>query len=369
MRSVLLLLAFILLAACGEKPPSRPVFHAEGFPERISDWRVLKVYDGVLELSDGAKPYDLATPLFSDYALKLRTITLPEGQASKYSPDGAFTLPVGTIISKTFYYPTKGDASNVTYGEERTVAGGVMALGDIRLIETRILAHREEGWVALAYVWNEQQTDAVLQRAGEIVPLTLHRPDGRTEKISYLVPNSNQCAGCHATNATTRAIEPIGIRARHLNKPSAFDPGYNQLDYWQMTGLMVYEKPAEAPHNAMWGDAKASVEDRARAYLDANCSHCHSNVGPADTSGLDLRPAVPLGPKVGFCKTPIAAGTGSGGRPFDIVPGEPDKSILVFRMETADPGAMMPELGRSVQHEEGVALVRQWIAEMERSCG
>lgn len=367
MRSGALLFALLLLSACGERAAT-PTFHASGFPERISDWGVVRTHDGVLEVSDGAKPYDLATPLFSDYALKLRTITLPEGGAAKYLQNEAFDLPVGTIISKTFYYPTTKSGA-VTYGEERTVVGGAMALAGIRLVETRILARREEGWVALAYVWNEAQTDAVLQRAGEIVPLTLHRPDGREEEFSYLVPNSNQCAGCHATNATTRAIEPIGIKARHLNKPSTFDPGYNQLDYWQMTGLMFYEKPAEAPHNAIWGDPQASVEERARAYLDANCSHCHSNVGPADTSGLDLRPSVPLGPKVGFCKTPIAAGTGSGGRPFDIVPGEPDKSITVFRMETTDPGAMMPELGRAVVHEEGVALVRQWIEAMDGSCG
>jgi hypothetical protein len=208
--------AAILLAACSEKAQT-PTFHAEGFPEQLSDWRVLGVSNGILKLSDGAKPYDLATPLFSDYALKLRTITLPEGGVATYAQDEAFDLPVGTIISKTFYYPTTEDGSAVTYDEERTVVGGAMPLAGLRLIETRILAHREEGWIALAYVWNKEQTAATLQRAGEIVPLTLQRPDGRRENFSYLVPNANQCAGCHATNATTRAIQPIGIRARHLN--------------------------------------------------------------------------------------------------------------------------------------------------------
>ncbi len=357
----------LFLAACSERAPTA-TFHATGFPERISDWGILSTQGGVLELADDAVPYDLATPLFSDYALKLRTITLPKGEPAIYRDGGAFDLPVGSIISKTFYYPTAGAPSEVTYGDEPSAVDGKMALRGVRLVETRILAHRAEGWIALPYVWNDRQSEATLRRAGEIVPLILNRPDGRKEAFNYLVPNTNQCAGCHAVNATTRAIEPIGIKARHLNRPSTFAPGFNQLDHWRIKKMLVYKAPAAAPRNAVWGDESFSVEARARAYLDVNCSHCHSDVGPADTSGLDLRPSVPLGPKLGLCKTPIAAGGGSGGRPFDITPGEPDRSITLFRMETTDPGAMMPELGRAVIHEEGVALIRQWIAGMEGGC-
>jgi hypothetical protein len=76
-----------------------------------------------------------------------------------------------------------------------------------------------------------------------------------------------------------------------------------------------------------------------------------------------------MGPSYGRCKASIAAGAGTGGRPYDIVPGAPEKSIFVYRMETTKPGHMMPELGRSVSHEEGVALISAWIAEMEESCG
>ena len=356
----------LLLAACSRAPT--PTFHASGFPEKISDWGVVRTQGGALKLSEGAVPYDLATPLFSDYALKLRTISLPANGAAVYRDGGALELPVGTIISKTFYYQTAGGPSDVTYGEERTAIDGAMKLAGVRLVETRILAHRADGWIALPYVWNDRQTEATLRRTGEIVPLTLHRPGGRKEAFSYIVPNTNQCGGCHATNATTRAIEPIGIKARHLNKPSTFAPGFNQLDHWRMKKMLTYKEPGAAPRNAIWEDPKESIEARARAYLDANCSHCHSDVGPADTSGLDLRPSVAMGPKLGLCKTPIAAGGGSGGRPFDIAPGEPEKSITLFRMETTDPAAMMPELGRAVTHEEGVALIRQWIAEMPGRC-
>jgi uncharacterized repeat protein (TIGR03806 family) len=233
-----------------------------------------------------------------------------------------------------------------------------------------LLVRRADGWVAIAYVWNDEQSDAVLRRTGEVQQLTLHRPDGRETAFSYVVPNQNQCAGCHATNNTTRKLSPIGPNARNLNKPSTFAPGFNQLDHWLSAGWLAgdFADAATAPRNVVWTDENEPLEARARAYLDANCSHCHSDVGPADTSGLDLRPQIAFGPKFGECKTPVAAGGGSGGRPFDIVPGDPDQSIFVYRLQTTKPGDMMPELGRSLSHEEGVALISDWIASLQGSC-
>ena len=64
-------------------------------------------------------------------------------------------------------------------------------------------------------------------------------------------------------------------------------------------------------------------------------------------------------------KRPVAAGRGSGGLAFDIAPGAPDRSILVYRMEALEPDIMMPELGRTIPHPEGIALIREWIAAME----
>ena len=124
----------------------------------------------------------------------------------------------------------------------------------------------------------------------------------------------------------------------------------------------------KAPHNADWKDVALPINDRARAYLDINCSHCHNRDGAADTSGLYLTQDIALGEASGRCKLPIAAGGGTGNLPFDIVPGHPDDSVLVYRLGSTDPGAMMPELGRSLRHDEGVALVREWIQNMDGSC-
>ncbi len=372
MRIVVAFLA-LLAAACSPRVPPDPIVHLDGYPERLSEWRLLSVEGGALTLAAGVKPYDLATPLFTDYALKLRTVFVPDGTSATYSADDAFVFPVGSVISKTFYYARYAPDSSgeVALADGPIFADGALPLSGVRLIETRLLVRRENGWVAIPYVWNEDQTDAVLRRTGEVIPLVLHRPDveGREDAFTYVVPNQNQCAGCHAVNNTTRALAPIGPKARHLNKPSTFTAGVNQLDHWKASGVLSGDfTAAAAPKNVDWSDETQSLDDRARAYLDANCSHCHSNVGPADTSGLDLRPQIPFGPAYGECKTPVAAGGGSGGRPFDIVPGDPDRSIFAYRLESTKPGDMMPELGRSLSHEEGVALIRAWIAAMDGGC-
>ena len=124
----------------------------------------------------------------------------------------------------------------------------------------------------------------------------------------------------------------------------------------------------QASKLAVWDDPKSgSLDDRARAWLEINCAHCHSPEGPARNSGLDLLASQRIPTAFGIDKPPVAAGIGSGGLAYDIVPGQPDHSILVYRIASTHPGIMMPELGKRLVHEEGVALVREWIAAMPNS--
>lgn len=352
-----------------------PVFHPSDNPAVLSEWGQLESRDGELILSNGVTPYTLNSALFSDYALKLRTVWLPDGtEPAGYAPEEAFDFPVGTVITKTFYYPlVEGDvASDLRVAKAAPSPGDLAApidLGTVRLIETRILAHRDSGWAALPYVWNDDQTEATLQRAGDLVSLTL--VDGETEApFPYVVPNSNQCSGCHATNHTTKVIMPIGPKARHLNTMVDLGDGsMPQLQLWDDLGLVsAVPDLAEVPKAVMWDDGTAALDARARSYLDINCAHCHNRNGPADTSGLFLELSTDFGPRLGVCKGPVAAGTGTGNRRVGIHPGEPDDSIFVFRMETTDPGAMMPELGRALTHEEGVDLISEWIESLDGAC-
>ncbi|HEY1070809.1 MAG TPA: SO2930 family diheme c-type cytochrome [Thermomonas sp.] len=350
-------------------------FFAEGMPQRLSDWRIVYVADGRLRLNARVEPYTLDTPLFTDYAHKLRTVWMPEGKAARYQLVDTLDFPVGTIITKTFYYPLPDTGRDVDVVLRSVDDGpepdGGLSLDRVRLVETRLLVRRAAGWVALPYVWNAEQTEARLMRGGELLPLTLVSSDGRREQVDYAVPDANQCAGCHGTDLKSKAVFPIGPKVRHLNHDFAYAGGsLNQLARWQQVGYLSGVPAGSLPRNPSWDDPAAPLDARARSYLDINCGHCHSQTGAARTSGMWLDATTRDLLRLGRCKLPIAAGQGTGNRRWDIVPGKPEASILPFRMGSVDPGVMMPELGRSVAHAEGVALIRDWIAHMPAGeCG
>jgi uncharacterized repeat protein (TIGR03806 family) len=382
----------LALVACFRT--AQPVhYFAEGRPAKLSDWQVVYADGHTLALNEGVVPYDLNTPLFSDYAHKLRTVWMPRGTSAKYDADGSFDFPAGTIISKTFYYPLPKGAAHDADAVARTYDQSTefsdtgrgergLKLANVHLIETRILVRRAAGWEALPYVWNAAQTEAVLARTGDAKPLELVAEDGGKEAFTYVVPNENQCAGCHVADLKTKQIAPIGTKARHLNRDYPYAAGSeNQLLHWTKLGYLTGAPDsrgapgptaavgsASAPKNADWRDAAQPLDARARAYLDINCGHCHNAKGPANTTALDLTIFAAADRYLGVCKPPVAAGRGTGDHFFDIVPGRPQDSILPYRMRSDEPGVMMPEQGRTTTHAEGVVLIEQWISEMRGTC-
>ncbi len=320
-------------------------------PEKLSDYGLFIGNGNSQEPAEGVIPYDLNTPLFSDYAEKFRFVKLPPGSRAEYRGDEAFVFPVGTIIAKTFAYPV--DARDASLGR--------------RLLETRILKREPQGWVGLPYIWNVAQTEALLDVAGDMVDVRWTDTQGRERANNYIIPNANQCKGCHRLGDE---LLPIGPKARHLNRDFAYAHGSeNQLAYWTRANVLTGSpEPKDAPRLAVWNDpATGTLDQRARAWLEVNCAHCHNPAGPARNAGLDLMAAQKGPTQFGIFKAPVAAGRGSGGRDYDIVPGEPNQSIMTFRINSIDPGIMMPELGKRMIHEEGAELVRQWIASMATS--
>jgi uncharacterized repeat protein (TIGR03806 family) len=374
-RLIALLAAILFVAGCLHQRTSVN-FIAEGNPEKLSDWGLFTVADGRIAPHAGMVTYELNSPLFSDYAQKWRTVWMPKGVAATYDPAKSFDFPVGTIVTKTFYYTTPIDAASpqtskaVVKATPASYQSGVAGLDlkHVRLIETRLLVRRAEGWVAFPYVWNAEGTDATLERTGADVPMTFIDGAERTD-FTYSVPNQNQCAGCHAQDFRTRKVEPIGLKARHLNRAFPGEGGeISQLQRLVAMGYLKSVPGSGVPQNANWEDAKSDPAARARAYLDINCSHCHNATGAARTSGLWLDAATMDPRLLGMCKPPVAAGRGTGDRPFDIVPGHPETSIIAYRMASRDPGEMMPELGRSLMHQEGVALITQYILTLRGAC-
>ncbi len=322
--------------------------------EKLSDYNFFKGKMADLVPNDGLLPYDLNSTLFSDYAEKARFVWVPKEAltadgATNYDERGLVNLPVGAVLVKNFYYPV----------DFRDAAKGR------RIMETRLLIHRESGWEAETYVWNDEQTEAVREIAGAQKPVSFINAKGEKVNVTYGVPNKNQCLGCHEMGGK---FTPIGPKVGNLDRDYNYaEAKQNQLTKWASLGYITgLPKKAGTIHTyPVWNNpATGSLDERARAYLDINCAHCHNPKGPAKNSGLDLSFTNRDALSYGIGKAPIAAGAGSGDNMIDIAPGHPENSILNYRLESTNPEVMMPELGRTIVHTEGVELIREWVASM-----
>ena len=344
----MVMVAVILSKSCSSLQQTGIVVPNEPL-EKLSEYGFFEGNIAQLEPTEGVFPYELNSSLFSDYSHKLRFVWMPEGTTVGYSTEHVMDWPTGAVLIKNFYY--QNDERDLTQGR--------------RLIETRLLINRGGEWDAYGYTWNDEQTDAVYDIIGDIKDVSWVNAEGETMKVDYIIPNKNQCKGCHAYE---NKIKPIGPKARNLNKEFAYDDGFkNQLDKWSAVGyLSGYDASIEAPSVAVWDDMdNYTTHDRAMAYLDINCGHCHNPDGAGYTSGLTLLSSTEPGIKLGIYKATVSAGAGTGGHHYSIVPGNPEESIMVYRMSSDNPGAMMPELGRRLVHQEGVDLIAEWIADME----
>jgi uncharacterized repeat protein (TIGR03806 family) len=326
-------------------------------PDMLSGWNL---FTDLPSLTPAARvvPYDMNSPLFTDYAEKHRFIYLPEGKQIGYAAEGAWQFPLGSILIKHFAYLENEAAPE--QGE--------------RPIETRLLIHRAEGWVPEVYVWNEAGTDAARDVTGEIVSVTRKLAEGGEQTFDYGVPSRAECRKCHGTTPPIEgatATRVLGPMTAQLNRQRDFGEGLiNQIDHFAALGLFdVAPEPAAARATFPEpDDQNVSAAERARAYLHANCAHCHSKGGEVfdkqlwldfDSTGPDGDPYA-----WGVCKKPTSAGNAECSSTLDVVPGDPDASLLVCRMEALGKGKMAP-LGRNLVHAEGVALVRRFISELE----
>ena len=338
LAAVALALVTSAIAQPAPPPVNQRALLAEPAPLLLSAYRLF-TDAGARQPNAGVTPYELNTELYADGALKFRYLYIPPGARAQYRDDGVFEFPVGAALIKTFAF----------------AADMRQPMENLRLLETRLLVRREGGWEARAYVWNQAQSEARLSPIGAIVPVSFTDDAGQAIGLDWAVPNRNQCKACHDLAG---ALTPVGPSARNLNRD-------NQLAAWLAAGL-IDRVPVGAPRAPdAFDPASGALAARARAYLQVNCAHCHNSQGPARTSGLDLRWNADPPLVWGVRKRPVAAGRGSAGMDFAIEPGHPERSILVSRMASTDPGVMMPELGRQLVDARAVALMRDWIAAMD----
>ena len=274
-----------------------------------------------LNPADGVQLYEINSSLFTDYAHKQRLIRLPDGQSMRYNnTDLLPTFPDNTLIAKTFYYNL--DERNPSLGK--------------KIIETRILLKVNGTWLVGDYIWNTAQTEATYRETGSTESISYIDGNGTTQNVDYQIPSKQDCFTCHNNNATTF---PIGPKLRNLN----FIPSYtnqNQLDYLAGLGLLQGVASGSTSVLPNWEDENLLIDDRARAYMDVNCAHCHQpggSVPPGFT--LDFRL------ETDFNNTGIYANRGE----------------IIARFQSNLPTYRMPQLGRTVIHGEALQMLNEYI--------
>ena len=364
-----LALATLLLAACGSSPETGGSGGSGGAPVVLvtptpapegSPWPTLEEWHLFADAraqtpADRVIPYDVNAPLFSDYTSKHRFLWLPKDTKIGWHDTERWNFPVGTILIKTFAYPI--DARSPAKGQ--------------RLLETRLMVHESgaAGWVSHTYEWDAEQTTATRKVAGDTIDVTWIDEAGKQQQNAYEVPNTNMCQECHGETGKTSSLAG---RTRQWNRDHDYGKGpENQIDHLAALGLLDAAPPAVAQRQTLIDPFGAGdAGERGRAYLDANCSHCHGVVGLAKGTALrldydhtDLVKSDPT--DYGVCKAPASSGAdGTCGLGFDVVPGHSEQSILVCRTDSLAPKVTMPPVGRKLIHAEGVAVLKAWIDAM-----
>lgn len=340
--------------ADGDEPP---------FPRLLSETGLFISTAGHVP-HPGLIPYSVNAPLWSDGADKQRLIGIPGDSqivvddVSYPMPPPGWRFPDGTVLVKTF--SIEMETGN------RTSA---------RRLETRLLHHKSmpgdrerygaQFWRGYTYVWNEEQTDAVLldaEGADRVLTIRDASAPGGTRQQTWHFPSRAECTLCH----TMSAKYALGVNTLQMNRPHDYGDGQPrnqlaQIEEWGVFTESLSDPPESQPRLVDYRDRTSPLEDRARAYLHANCSHCHRLWGGGLTD-FQVQVNLPLDQTGMIDVKPERGGYGLED-PRIIAPGDPDRSLLSHRMTLTGTGRM-PHIGSHVIDDEGVALLREWIRQM-----
>lgn len=273
----------------------------------------------------GVQLYEINSTLFTDYAAKQRLVRLPNDQKMRFDNSDLLPLfPDNTLIAKTFYYNI--DDSNPGLGKT--------------IIETRILLKIEGSWQVGNYIWNAAQTEANYRETGSTEAISYIDIDGNTQNVAYIIPSKQDCFTCHNNSGTTF---PIGMKLRSMNFIPSYT-GQNQLDYFTANGLLEGVVSDEISVLPNWTDEANTLSERARAYMEINCAHCHQPGGSVPpVYMLDFRLETPY------------ADTGI----YDSRLG------ILDRFESTEPFYRMPQLGRTIVHDEALVMLTEYIESLD----
>ena len=349
-------LASVLIAAslgCSKPPPYGLATRVETPPHlrmpARADGNIPTLLSQTGVFSDTAKrianpgliPYDLNVAFWSDGAEKLRWIAVPRGQIA-FAASGEWRFPPGTVFVKNFDLSV--DAANPAAK---------------RRLETRLLVRDAgEGVYGVVYKWRPDGSDADLLVGSETETIPVKSATGEVRPQTWYYPSRQDCLTCHTANAGG----VLGVKTRQLNRSFTYPSGVNdnELRAWNHIGLLTPAFKDDAvrafPALAAADNPSRSVQDRARSYLDANCSQCHRPGGTV--ANFDARYDTPLADQA-LIDGPVLIDQGID-RPRVIAPHDIWRSIAYMRVDT-DGDIKMPPLARETVDRQGVALLNEWI--------
>jgi len=286
-------------------------------------------------------PYTVNSPLWSDGAAKSRWMVLPTGSQVQFANTREWTFPAGTVFVKNFSLPVDDTNPQI-----------------LQRLETRLLVRDTNGAVyGASYKWRPDHSDADLVNAGITEAIQIKTATG-TRTQNWFFPGKQDCLTCH----TPQSGGVLGVNTRQLNGDFIYPNGVTDNQLRALNHIRVFKPPlTEAQISRMdWEvsvtNADASLDLRARSYLDSNCSQCHRPGGVG--AFFDTRLDTPLD-RQGLINGPIANPLGIPGAKV-IVPGDPDKSILFQRISVVGDN-QMPPLARNVVDSNAMAVIAAWI--------
>lgn len=327
---------------------SKPADHS-GFPQRLSE---TGLFESVTKETPapGVIPYQINAHHWADDTYSKQWLAVPQGaklgfhQRSDWTTgttQGDIKFPHNTVLAKTIYYTTRSENADSE-----------------RRLETQILHRHRDDWNAYNYVWNKDQTDAVLQANKAVeVEIEVQPPgtNGKTRKQTWLHASRDQCMLCHIWSAGT----VHGFKLKQLNR-AVLGGSENQLDRFDRWAL--FESPISKPDPVASPYAStANLESRAREYLQLNCAHCH-RPGGGGTAAFVLSADVKSS-EMGIIDSPAVQGDFGIHQPNVVASGAPDQSVLLYRMLKSGRGHM-PQFGTNVVDRRGVKLIHDWIASL-----
>jgi len=312
---------------------------------KLSDYNFFKGNIKEQKPSYGVIPYKPNSELFSDYALKNRFVWMPNGVKATFNGDGnVLELPVGSALIKNFYYKNV-QPNNTT-----------------KIIETRIMIRKSTGWIFANYIWNDEQSDALLTTQSTARDLSWKDANNVVHTLNYRTPEVDfECLRCHST-FNNQIINPLGIKPQNINYNFNYaDGSKNQLNKLIEFGYLENNLPDQINSTVDFNDTSKSLDLRVRSYFDANCAHCHVNGGEASMHNLRFAFNETINPvKMGV--TAHAAHYLEGYNNVTVTPGNVNLSILHYRINTEnDLLYIMPPLIRTKRHTEAVQLIETWI--------